>query len=339
MTLRIVDYLNLRSDDIFILNSRKIKGIPTYLRSIELPYAFDYFPYFTLRKIYTLKWINTYRIVKNWDCIIENKINSPFIFYAQNGRHYKYRVISSHVNCRGINYFEDGIDFYMTLNEFSRKYSSPLRKVYKLVNYILGTALGVYDRVKQDSFVFPDPYGNSVLYVLSENSARHLSAIIPSKRALNQTSNRNHTQLPKNSTLICFSALEEQGIASNEDMIRGYLDFFSAMKFDSNRDLFLRFHPAQNNFSRAYIVSVFKQFKITVLSDELIIEQYLASQSSDFDLVSCGSSVLNYALELNENVKCYAIYKAIERYAGKTKRSSQWRDTFNENKKNLIIWQ
>lgn len=338
MMKRIVNYLGLKDNEIFILNSRNIKGIPNKFKSVDLNNKFDYFPFFTLKYLISFKWLLTPKVVKLWDHIIENEVNAPFIFYAQNGRHYKYRIISSNSNCIGVNYFEDGIDFYMTFEEFVKKYPNPLRIRYKLINYILGNFLGVYNRIRQDKDVFPSFNESTRLFVLNRNTGSHLAHILPDRVILNSQSLGISFQLPHNSILICFSALAEQGVANNEDMMKGYIDVLNSRNFISSRTLFLRFHPAQSMKSRVYILETLSGWNVSEMSDDLIIEEFIADQNSEFILMSCGSSVLMYASLLSSKVKCFAIYKSIEKHSGYTRRSSQWRNTLKGNNKNLFIW-
>lgn len=339
MTIRIMEYLDLNTEDVIVLNSRNIKGVPYELMKVQLPGELDFFPFFTLRKLFNFKWLFSKEIVKKWDEIIRENISEKFVFYAQNGRHYKYRVISSHPNCIDVNYFEDGIDFYMTLDEFSKKYKTPLNRRYRFINLILGNVLGIYNRIRQDKSVFPDPFGTSVLFVLSEKAGNFLETILPRKIVLKVPRKTDHIQLTNNSLLLCFSALEEQGVVSNTDMMRGYLDFLSSYNINSDKLLYLRFHPAQTDLSREFIILSLKDYNITILSDDLIIEEFVANQVNDFDIIGCGSSVLNYAIELNNSVRCFAIYRLIEKHSGLTRRSSQWRDTFREETVRLLICQ
>ena len=337
----IIDFKKINEKDIVIFNARSLKGLTNKYLEIFISESLDLFPFYTHKQIFNFKWIKSNLIIKNWDRLIDLNIDEEFTFYSQNGRHYKYNVIMTNSLCKHVNYFEDGIDFYFTKNQFNRKYPSPLFLRYKIINFILGKLMGNYARIKQYDNVFRSLSKNDgIFFGLHKNSGSNFKNYFKKRIILNYDNSYTNHSFNKNDVIFCFSALEEQLITSNKSMIESYICWINKNKI-SKINLFLRFHPAQTENTKKFIIDklTMSKYKFKVIPDEIRMESIFRSKDFSAIVVGCGSSLLMYALLMSNKSIVNVIYPIIEAKVGKTFRSNQWKDSFEKIKnKRLKIW-
>lgn len=327
----------LAQNDVIVIAARGIT-VPDINVVLEYPDAWYHFPFFTHKYLWNLSWLKSRKYIEQIDSYLDYLCDDNFIFYAQNGRHYLYRVFISHEKCKDVEYFEDGVDFYFTSTMFNIKYPSPLKSRYRIANLILSKMLNLGQRVLQYNLVFPDKKGHpGKVYVLSSNSTKHFRVFFSEIEIIDTAQSISTFDIAYN-TVICMSALEEQRIAPNNHVMDSYIAWLLT---ESISQVSLKFHPAQNNDTRNYVQMrlINAGFEVDVIDDDVLMESKFKSFGSDFKVVGCGSSLLIYALEKSKDCQIYALYEQIESRTGMTPRSKQWRNSFSHinNKRFNIV--
>jgi hypothetical protein len=335
----IIDYEGIDLKNVVALNARGLKGISERLNQVVINDDLDKFPFYTHRNLSSFRFLQSNRYIQKWDEIVENQVKGEFILYAQNGRHYKYNVLMTNEKCSAVHYFEDGVDFYFTKQQFVKKYPDPLKIRYKIVNFILGKLLGNYNRIRQYDRVFRNlTKHDGIFYGFSKLSGRKFIDFFTERRILPLKLVVSSFLLRSN-VVFCFSALSEQRIVDNQTMMQAYEQWWS--KNDECDQIALKFHPAQTNASRDFIRLYLLDLGIDVevIPDDIRMETLFKSNDFSAQVVSCGSSLLMYALLMNSRITLHAIYPIIEKFSGRTNRSSQWNDSFeNINDNRFMIW-
>ena len=328
---------SILDSDVVVIAARGV-SIPDMPVVLEYPDNWYHFPFFTHKFLWNLSWLNTRRYIEYIDRYIDYLCDDNFIFYAQNGRHYMYRAFITNKKCLGVEYFEDGVDFYFTAEMFNIKYPSPLKVRYKIVNYLLSSLLRVGQRVLQDDLVFPNKQSQpGKVYVLSPKSTHYFRLYFSEIELINPISASIFHDIAFK-TVLCMSALEEQRIAPNNHVLDVYISWLRA---EGINEVSLKFHPAQSNVTRDYVGTrlITAGLEVDIIDDNVRMEGIFKSFGTDFKVVGCGSSLLNYALENSKDCQVYALYERIETKTGLTPRSRQWRNSFSHitNKRFKIV--
>ena len=335
--LKIIEFKKLDRSKIVILNARSTPKIDSRLRHIYIKPLLDNWKFYALRDIPDFKWLHTRRVIRLYDSIIDEILNEKFIFYSQNGRHYKYNIFISSSLCIGNNYFEDGLDNYSTQQEFNIKYPSPLKYRYVLINFVLGCLQGVRLRVRQDRNTFWKGKNKTVFYALHPLSMSKIHLNIP-KVILSDISVNVDLPVLSNLPIILPSALEEQKISENKANIQVYIDYLRLHEMDS---VHIKWHPAQNEFTKAMYRKSFAKCSITLneIDSRIPMELYFTKRDISHTILSIGSSLLLYAALFNKNITSIVLYNNLHKILDKkTARSKFWQESFSLfNLENLKI--
>jgi hypothetical protein len=296
-----------------------------------VPKIIDNWPFYDIKKLYNFYWLKNNRVVRIIDNIILNNDIDKFVFYSQNGRHYKYNVFISNPKCIGNHYIEDGLDMYTTIDEYNLKYPSPLKRRYRLINYILGSIQNLRERVYQKRSVFWNMTQDTTFFCLHELSMANNKEIINRVNLFNiqiDYEDPNLKELP----FLLLSALEEQKICSNHILCRVYIKYLS----DNNiNECYLKWHPAHTKKSKSEILNYFEknEIKIHVIEESMILEAYFISTYKHHLVLSIGSSLLMYAHLFGKNFKVVPLYGLLHDIInGRTRRSNYWINTYNRIK-------
>ncbi|MBT7901358.1 MAG: hypothetical protein HN601_10505 [Candidatus Marinimicrobia bacterium] len=276
-----------------------------------------------------MKWLFNRRIVNIIDNIIEKNVPENFVFYSQNGRHYKYNIFISSKKCINNNYIEDGLDMYSSHKEFNIKYPNPLKIRYILINKILSLFQGLNKRIFQLNDPFWASNNNTKFYTLHEYSMKNIKCKL-------EKINLEKTQLP----IICEeleglpiflpSALEEQNICNNDSVLKSYLLFCSNHNITK---AYIKWHPAHTIQSKNYFLETFSKsnIEIIVLPNDLLMELYFSSTNKKHKVISNGTSLLIYAALFGKNCTAHIIYPILHKVLGKkTPRSDYWINTYSQ---------
>jgi len=336
-SLKIVQYENIEVNSVIFLLARNTPIIEPKFKHFHIYQIIDNWGFYALRKLLDFKWLQNRRIVNLIDNFIEKIVPDNFIFYSQNGRHYKYNIFISSKKCIGNNYIEDGLDMYSSQSEFNIKYPSPLKLRYLLINKILSNFQGLNKRIFQKNDPFWASSNKTKFYTLHEYSMKYIQC------DLNKI-NLEKIRLPITSEeledlpIFLPSALEEQKICSNEYILKSYLIFCSNHNITR---AYIKWHPAHTIQSKKYFLETFSTNNIEIieLPNDLLMELYFSSTNKSHKIVSHGSSLLIYAALFGRNCTAHIIYPILHNILGKhTPRSNYWINTYSQYKiDNLII--
>jgi hypothetical protein len=337
ISLKIVQYENLDINNVLFLLARNTPIVEPKFKHYHIYPIIDNWGFYKLRSLLDMRWLNNRRVVNLIDNFIENVVPVNFIFYSQNGRHYKYNIFISSKKCIGNNYIEDGLDMYSSNSEFNIKYPNPLKIRHLVINKTLSLFQGLYKRIFQLNNPFWAYNYNTKFYLLHEYSMKYiecnLKKINLEKIRLNFICDELE-DLP----ILLPSALEEQNICNNKHVLKSYLIFCS------NRNIskaYIKWHPAHTNQSKNYFLNIFKANNIGIieLPNNLSMELYFSATNKLHKVISNGSSVLIYAALFGKNCSAHIIYPILHNVLGKkTPRSDYWINTYSQYKiKNLHL--
>ena len=326
--MRIIEFNVIDREKVIIFISRNTPKIDAVLSHVYIQPVLDNWMFYSLRNILDFRWLHTRRVIDIFDSIIERHVGNEFIFYSQNGRHYKYNVIISSRLCVGNNYFEDGLDNYSSQDVFNTKYPVPLKNRYRLVNFVLGSLQRVRERVHQNREVFWKGKNDSVFYALHPLSMTKIKLHIP-KIVLNETYVNLDLPLLSDMPIVLPSALDEQNISVNKMNIKVYTDYLCSSKVEA---VYIKWHPAQKESTKRMYRSSFETCGIEIreIDPSVPMELYFTKTESAHTILSIGSSLLLYAALLNRNNVSIVLYNNLHSLIGKkTPRSQYWEETFN----------
>ena len=92
-SLKIVKRENIDTINVLFLLARNTPIIESKFKHYHIYPIIDNWGFYTLRKLLDMRWLNNRRVVNLIENFIENIVPSNFIFYSQNGRHYKLSLI------------------------------------------------------------------------------------------------------------------------------------------------------------------------------------------------------------------------------------------------------
>lgn len=325
--LKIIQDQNLDISNVIFLISRNTPNLDNRIKHINIYPLVDLWNYFNIRSLFNFRWIYNNRILNILDSLIERVAPNGFVFYSQNGRHYKYNIFISHPLCKGNHYIEDGLDMYTSKIEYNKKYPNPLKKRYKIVNNILGFIQGNKNRIFQKSDPFWKANYGTCFFALHEESMKDISLKIPIIN-LQKVNLKFQEKKLKPIPILLPSALSEQGICSNRELSLTYIRFC----VNSNiKEAYIKWHPAHTNESKSEIKSLLRTSGITLIELEktLSLELYFMHTSTKHKIVSIGSSLLIYGALFGKNCVSFALYPILHIIInGYTPRSKYWLNTY-----------
>jgi hypothetical protein len=308
------------------------------IKHINIYPIIDLWSYFNIRSLLNFRWLANNKILFVLDSLIEKIAPAGFVFYSQNGRHYKYNIFISHPLCKGNHYIEDGLDMYTTKKEFNIKYPNPLRKRYVIINYLLGIIQGNKKRIFQKTDPFWKAYNDTCFFTLHEQSMNDILINIPIIN-LQKVPLKFDKLILRPIPILLPSALSEQGICSNRDLSLTYTTFCINQDI---KEVYLKWHTAHTSKSKDEIRSYLKNYdiKIIELDNTLSLELYFSYTDVEHKIVSIGSSLLIYAALFGKHCISHALYPTLHNITNKhTPRSNYWLNTypkFTGNKMKLI---
>lgn len=326
--LKIIEFEQLDRSKVVVLVARNTPIIDGRLKHVFIKPVLDEWKFYALRDIWDMRWLHTRRVIDLFDSIIETYVNGKFVFYSQNGRHYKYNVIVSSPLCIGNNYFEDGLDNYSSQDEFHIKYPSPIKNRYLLANFVLGSFQGIRSRVRQYRDPFWDGENESVFYGLHPLSMDKIPLNIP-KIILSDISVNIDLPDLSNIPIVLPSALDEQNISKNEANVRVYIDYLGYLKIVS---VYIKWHPAHKESTKSFYRNEFRKSGVQLieLDPSIPMELYFAKKESSHFILSIGSSLVLYGALFNSKNTSVVLYNELHRLIGnKTPRSKYWEKTFS----------
>lgn len=337
ISLKIIQHKNLDINNVIFLLSRNTPIIEPKIKHLHIYPILDNWGFYTFRKLLNLKWLNNRRVVKIIDNIIENTVPKDFIFYSQNGRHYKYNIFISSKKCFGNHYIEDGLDMYSSYAEFNKKYPNPLKLKNLLVNKMLSSIQGLRKRI----FQVNDPYwasnNQTKIYTLHEYSMKYIKCNLKKINLQNiqlPIQNEELEELP----ILLPSALEEQNICNNIHVVKSYLLFCSKYNI---KKAYIKWHPAHTIQTKKYYLDTFSSNNIEIIEipNNLPMELYFSTTNRTHKVVSNGSSLLIYAALFGKKCTAHIIYPILHYILGrKTPRSDYWINTYSQYKiQNLFL--
>jgi len=335
-SFKTVQYENIDANDVIFLLARNTPVIEPKFKHFHIYPIIDNWRFYRVRKLLNLKWLNNPRIVKIIDNFIEKNVPNNFVFYSQNGRHYKYNIFISSKKCINNHYIEDGLDMYSSHSEFNIKYPNPL----KISDVIINKTLPVLQGLRKRVFQFNDPFWasstNTKFYTLHEYSMKHINCNLK-KIDLEKTQLPINVEELEDLPIFLPSALEEQNICNNEYVIKSYLIFCSNHNITR---AYIKWHPAHTIQSKKYFLETFRTNNIEIieLPIDLLMELYFSSTNKSHKVVSNGSSLLIYAALFGKNCTAHIIYQILHKVLGKkTPRSDYWINTYSQYTINNLI--
>jgi len=335
-SLKIVKYENLDINNVIFLLARDTPVIEPKFKHFHIYPIIDNWGFYTLRRLFDMMWLNNRRIVNLIDNFIENVVPVNFIFYSQNGRHYKYNIFISSKKCIGNNYIEDGLDMYSSHNEFNIKYPNPLKLRHLVINKTLSLFQGLYKRIFQLNDPFWASNYNTKFYQLHEYSMKYIKCNLK-KINLEKIRLAIICDELEDLPILLPSALEEQNICNNKYVLKSYLIFCSN---HSITKAYIKWHPAHTIQSKNYFLNIFSANNIEIieLPNDLLMELYFSSTNKSHKVISNGSSVLIYAALFGKNCSAHIIYPILHNILGKkTSRSDYWINTYSQYKMNNLF--
>jgi hypothetical protein len=125
--------------------------------------------------------------------------------------------------------------------------------------------------------------------------------------------------------IICFSALDEQGVLNSKNAANIYKEFLNKKNIKDN--FYIKFHPFQSKVNRDIFINTLHEFQFEVIPDNFILEKEFLS--GNINLISIASSLLIYAKKLNTKNNVFPLYVFTKNKVSK-KRFNIWDDALNQ---------
>ena len=336
-SLKVIKYKKIDFEDVLFLTVREIPNFENRIRHFQIPSILDNWPFYTHSQIFNLKWIfGNKRVISIIDNFIEEIINSDFIFYSQNGRHYKYNLFISSIRCIENHYIEDGLDMYSTYKQFDIKYPSPLKLRYFFFNRFFSKLQRTNKRIFQKNDPFWNKTESTKCYGLNNLSFKKILKNKTQIECLGHINLNYEIDELEKIPILLPSALEEQKICTNINLINTYISYLKKKKYSK---VYLKWHPGHSENSKSVIKSTLniEGIKTLIIPNDLMMELYFTTTKNNHEIISIGSGLLIYAAILSKTCKPVALYKLLEKNSKKTPRSEYWQETFSDFKNIVTI--
>ena len=292
-----VEYLNLNHKDIIFFCARNYKNS-------LFKVAWSYYDISSVFAKYTTHeiWRNRKKrddYLKCVDQAINEKIGEPFNFYCCHYAHPFFQMVYTHPLCVEGAYIQEGgvpfKDTYVTVVSPAKKifiwcvnhlYLRTDRCHYPLVWYYPGF---LKKQKNVHSFAISDSFFK---YLPSENHIikwPHVKVDIDIK---------------DNSSIFIFDGFVYNTFCEKEY----YLEKCERLITEENRlNNYVRFHPAQTEDEKHYILNIFKKLNVNVevMDSSVPFEWILLSCKKHLNVCGFGSSLLFFAKDFGHNVVCH----------------------------------
>ena len=331
--LGIIESKKIKQEEVLFILCRGINLKEDKFKSLRIPNYIYYFPFFTLKKLKTLDFLKTDRIINDFYELTKSALNdNRFIFYCPNSMNYFFRLFLSHEKCVGVEYLEDGMDMYLSEELYYKKYPFNIPLLQKLAFSILKLFFSQSNLIKP----LDDPFRSvgchkAILNGISNKSFKNISFGKPIKivSVKKPESYYDNSIIKGYNHFLLLDAVVEQNIIPR-NYFQDFINYFT--NSISEKKIAIKFHPFQDQITKKFVIRTFQDqdIEITIIPKDVPFELILFSEDN-LKISGIGSSLLNYA-SFKRSHKIYAFYTYFEKEKKFiSSRTEQWRESIGNN--------
>jgi|GEM_PF-4792105 len=332
VAIALIEKKKLPKEDVVFFIARNIQTDYPGIKKVFISDEIYYTPFAKKRLALTLA--NDLRIIKMIDKMIkENCEKDDFTYYVPHSRNALYTIFLTHIHCVQVHYIEDGMDNYLSVDGLEKKFPHKVPKGHRLLDRFYGQFwFYKFDRLRSYDDIYRSIGRNeSTLFGIGKNSYQNQANRGKKIEILDVAEVPFFDQFTvSDEAVFVFDAVEEQKVVPGE-ILDKLLHWFGR-HYSDIQSIAIKFHPFQSNKNRARIIGIFEQYmEVSTLADSLLLECAFA-KAKGLKVFGIGSSLLNYAYELNSTNSVEILYPYFldeEQY--ESSRLPIWEDCFRDN--------